>query len=94
MNKIIPILSLCVAILGTAAALFCMIMFAMATSIHSVILTMVSLPAGIAAAVLTSVSAIITFFFRRDKLCRIAFIINLCGVLFSAVTLIIWLDLL
>ncbi len=92
MNKIIPIICLIVASLGAVIATVGIITIAVATRVSGV--GVVAVPAAIIGAVLSGLSACVTAMFFRDRLCKIAFFINIAALVISAVSIIIWLTIL
>lgn len=91
MNKIIPILSLIGAAIGIAIAAIGLTALCIGVGANATGVIMIAVPVVIVGMVVTGLSAVMTFFFRRDKLCFIAFFINLGGVAISVVSIIIWL---
>lgn len=91
MSKIIPVLSIIFAVLGVGIAAAGLIAVAIGAKTGSAGIIAVAVPFAIIGVVMTGLSAVLAFFFRRDKLCFIAFFINVGGAVLSVVSLIIWL---
>lgn len=88
MNKIVPILSLCLAIL--TAVLSVVALIAVIASITADFAKLVSLPTAIVCFVASAVFGGFAFMFKKDILCRIAFFIDLGAFTLSVVALILW----
>ncbi|MCH5162325.1 MAG: hypothetical protein J1G38_02410 [Clostridiales bacterium] len=91
MSKIIPILSIIFAVLGVSVAAVGLTAVAVGAKTGSAGIIAVAVPFAIVGAVMTGMSAALAFFFRRDRLCFIAFFINIGGVVLSIISIIIWL---
>lgn len=89
MNKIIPIISICVAALDAVIAVIGLVSVAVSTAV--VQLALVAIPTAIVGAVVAVLSIGINALFLRDKLCRIAFFINVGATVVSLASVIIWL---
>lgn len=90
MNKIIPVLSIITAIIGTTIAAVGLAALVISVQADSLGVAAVALPFVIIGTTITSISAVFAFFFKRDRLCFISFFINIGGVALSVVSLIIW----
>ena len=53
-------------------------------------LKLIAIPVAIIGTVISTLSVAVTALFLRDKLCKIAFFINLASLLVSIVSIIIW----
>ena len=91
MSKLIPILSIIFAVLGLSVAAAGLTAVAIGAKTGSAGVIAVAVPFAIVGAVMTGLSAVLAFFFRRDRLCFIAFFINIGGVALSVISVIIWL---
>ena len=89
MKKLIPILSLCVAAVTICIALAGIVTMSIAAKVNQV--GFVAVPVAIVGGVLAAIGAPIDYMFKRDKLCLIAFYIQLCAFIISAVSVAIWL---
>lgn len=90
MNKIIPVLSLIVAVLGAALAATGLAALAIGVNSGALGVSALALPFVVIGTVVSGASAVITFFFKRDRLCFIAFFINIGGVALSLASIITW----
>ena len=89
MKKIIPVLSLCVAAVTICIALAGIVTMSIAVTVSQV--GFVAVPIAIVGGAASAVSAPIDYMFKRDRLCLIAFYVQLCAFIISVVSIIIWL---
>ena len=89
MRKIIPVLTIIVAAVTICIALIGIVTVSMAVKVTQV--GLIAIPIAIVGGVLSAVSAPIDYLFKRDKLCLIAFYIQLCAFVISAVSITVWL---
>lgn len=89
MNKLIPILSLIVSAVCAAIAVIGVILVSVAVSVAQ--LALLAVPVAITACVLSALSTVFSGMFLRDKLCRIAFVIDACALVVSIVSIVMWL---
>lgn len=81
MNKIVPIITLCLAVavaLLNAVALMCAII-----SISAAPVQLIALPTAIVGLVLVTILTPLAFLFKKDILCKISFFIDLASLLLA-----------
>ena len=88
MKKIIPILSLIISAVALVISVIGLIAISVAAGAKG--LGVLAVPAILVGAVVSALSAAMTFMFRRDVLCRIAFFINVGAFVLSGISVIIW----
>lgn len=89
MKRLIPILSIIVAAAALVTAMIGLITVCISVTVAA--LGLFAVPVALVGAWVSAVSTVITAFFRRDKLCRIAFFIDLGALLISVVSITVWL---
>ena len=94
MSKIIPILSIIFAVLGLGISAIGLTAVAIGARSQSAGIVALAVPFSIVGAVTTGLSGVLAFFFRRDKLCFIAFFFTVGGFTLSVISIIIWLAML
>ncbi|MCH5166043.1 MAG: hypothetical protein J1G01_06545 [Clostridiales bacterium] len=92
MKKIIPIIAFCCSMLIFSLSLTGLITVSIATKVEQV--TFVAVPTVIFGSVLSMLSVGFVYILRNDKLCRIAFFIDVAAFCISIVSVFIWLCLL
>lgn len=94
MKKIIPILSLCGALVSSFLALVALgLLIFCAVDPSSIAVVVLTIPLLIAATVATGLSTFVNFMFLRDRLCLIGFIAGLVGLLVTVAGYIVILSL-
>ena len=88
MSKIIPILSLIISACLTVLAASGLITVSLTIKISQ--LRIVSIPTAIVGLTLSTLCAPLAFLFKRDKLCGIAFGLDIASLVLSAVSVTIW----
>ncbi|MBD5132771.1 MAG: hypothetical protein HDT28_09355 [Clostridiales bacterium] len=89
MNKIVPIITICLAV-GFAAISVCGLALISAAVTASEV-KLVAVPTLIIGLTLAFIHTPISFFFKKDRLCFISFFIDLAALSVSLVSLTIWL---
>ncbi len=90
MKKIIPVLSLIISVAALSIAVIGLVTICVSVSARG--LDVLAVPVILVGAVISSLSSVTCFMFRRDMLCRIAFFIGLGAFIVSAVSVIVWLS--
>lgn len=89
MNKLIPIISICVAVINSIVSAIGLVTVSVATSVSQ--LALVAIPTAIIGAFLATVSCGVNAMFFKNKLCRIALFINIGAAVAAYTAIIIWL---
>lgn len=89
MKKIVPILALCYSILVFALSLAGIITISIATKVSQI--SIFAIPTVIFGAVISMISTAFIYILRNDKLCRIAFFINVAALVLSVASIFVWL---
>lgn len=89
MKKIIPVISLCVAILTAAVSIIGVITISVAVSVKAIAL--IAIPVVIVGLVMSLLSVPINFIFKKDRLCFIAMTINSASLVLSIAATVVWL---
>lgn len=88
-NKIIPVIciiaaALCVVLSSAALILMC-------ATLKATSIAVVSSPFAIFSLCFSALSVTFCFMFKKDRLCRVALIVNIISLALSAAAVIIWL---
>ena len=89
MNKILPIITFCTAILTALLSVCGLIIISFAVGVHG--LTLVAVPVLIIGLTLSIANAALSYYLKKSKLCFVSIFINLAAFALSVVSLIIWL---
>lgn len=89
LKKIIPIITICVAVMTALISVIGLITVCLATAVDQV--GIFAVPVAIIGAVAAALSAPISYVFRKDRLCKCAFFIHIAALVLSAVSIIVWL---
>ena len=87
-SVIVPILSIIFSALCTTVSIIALTLICIATDVPQ--LAVVAIPFALVSAALTLACGTVTVFFRKNKLCRAAFFIDLSAFILSAIAIIVW----